>query len=231
MKTKWSSVLITFVFLSVIPSSAQCGMYTYQDVTADSSGNLIANNLVQVTSCQQSSTYAEAHLTMPSGAQFAATAYGADVADAVAYAPLANESGTGSFHGNANSSSDYCGFYDGSTFDFPLRIAPAWTISLSVQTPGTGTDCNYMEPCTNPAHCIQTNYCTAETSPPTCSVNNRDIKQYAVLCSPAFETPFIAYKIGSGSWKCTQGGLFTLGASEVSIPYIGALPGNCTKLP
>lgn len=122
MKRQWCSVLIAFVFLSVIPSIAQCGMYTYQNVTTDSNGNAIGDNWVEATTCQESSTYAEAHLTMPSGAQFAATAFGSDVAEAVAYAPTANEVGDGSFWGNYNASSDYCGFYDGSTFSSGLSI-------------------------------------------------------------------------------------------------------------
>jgi len=122
MKKQWYSVFIAFVLLSVIPSIAQCGMYTYQNVTADSSGNAIGDNLVQSTSCQQSSTYAEGHFTMPSGAQFAATTYGADVAEAVTYAPFANESGNGTFWGNYNTSSDYCGYSNGSTFSLGLSI-------------------------------------------------------------------------------------------------------------
>jgi hypothetical protein len=122
MKRQWCSILITFVLMSVIPSVAQCGMYTYQDVTVDSNGTVIGDNLVQATSCKQSSTSADAHITMPSGAQFAATSYGADVAEAVAYAPTVNEVGDGTFWGNNNASSDYCGYSDGSAFNFPLSI-------------------------------------------------------------------------------------------------------------
>ena len=147
MKTQRTAVLIAFVFLSAISLIAQCGMYTYQDVTSDGNGNLVATNLVQATSCKESSTYAEAHLTMPSGAQFAATAFGSDAAEAVVSASFANESGSGSFSGTNSASSDLCGFSDGSTFLSPITLAIASTnyILNGLQ----GSECVYYLYCPN----------------------------------------------------------------------------------
>lgn len=213
MKRQWCSVLIAFVLLSVIPSIAQCGMYTYQNVTADSSGNLIGDNLVQATSCKESSTYADAHLTMPSGAQFTATAYGADVAEAVAQAPFAavaqapfaNESGSGSFSGNHNASSDLCGFSDGSTFNLPIIVGGAYTKEVWIGGQLLGV-------------CAATIACT-NTAIPQCRSNGVVVGP-DTSCPPAWNTYWGTYRIGSGPVHCLPIGM--------SLPTNDTSPEWCT---
>jgi hypothetical protein len=97
-KQCWFSV-IALLFLYALPSHAVCGMYTYQDMWLDGSGDALGDNYTQVTSCFGSSAYAEVHVTMPSGYQVAASASGSTSADAVALSSTSGESGDGAFSG------------------------------------------------------------------------------------------------------------------------------------
>jgi hypothetical protein len=226
----WTVSLMSLFLLFGLSAPAQCGIYTYQNLFVDSNGNVLGDNFTQAQ-CSGSSSYAESHVNLPSGTQRWASANGAVTAEAVAHAlTTASDDGSGSFFGD-NDAWGTCWEDSYFSFNIPFMLVPAVTFSGSIQLPGTGTDCQFGEPCTNPAHCLQTNYCTAASSPPTCSVNNKDIISFSVVCPPGYETPFIAYKIGSGSWKCTQGGFITGVFDTISIPYYGPLPNECTKLP
>jgi hypothetical protein len=77
MKEKsWVVVTISLLILFALPASAQCGLYTYQDIYIDSAtGNFIGDNSAQAD-CVQSSAYSQSHVSMPSGSQNSASATG-----------------------------------------------------------------------------------------------------------------------------------------------------------
>lgn len=98
MKNQWYLTVFAFLFLNVISSTAQCGLYTYQDMWLDDAGNAVADNYTQA-SCSRSSAYADVHVSMPSGYQVAASATGTTTAEAVAQSVTGAENGEGRFWG------------------------------------------------------------------------------------------------------------------------------------
>ena len=208
-----------------------CLMFTYSDQWVDDSGNFVALNSTYADgdlACGGYSSYADVQLVMPSGnLQYASSVQFGDVAEAIAFAPAVGEDGTGSITGGNQLDYNDCGISLFDSLDLPLFLAPAVTISqTATQDPGSGTDCGPGGPCTNPAKCNQADWCTQDTSPPTCSVTGRKITHGGNICPLAYETPFVVYKLFLfGGWHCTQLGI------HLSVPYFGPVPGKCTKLP
>jgi len=201
MKKQCWFTVIAFLFLYAIPSHAVCGMYTYNDLWLDGSGNALGDNYTQSTCGYAGSAYAEVYVQMPSGYHVAASASGSTTAEAIAQSSTFGYAGDGVFSG-FNEAGDGCDYFVSSSFGWPLQIRPATTVTVTAtQDPGTGTDCAVGQPCTNPAICHVQDSCTAETSPPTCSASGT-LRDYAILCHPAHEHPFIAWRLAGGDWRC-----------------------------
>lgn len=98
MKMKWILSLVPLLLVSVIPSRAQCGIYTYHDMWMDSNGSIVGDNYTQA-SCEEPTAYAEVHVRMPSGQQVAESASGVTSAEAIAQYTLSDEYGDGDFWG------------------------------------------------------------------------------------------------------------------------------------
>lgn len=140
------------------------------------------------------------------GAQFAATAFGADVAEALVYAPYGQE-GSGSFWGNNSTSSDFCGYYNGSTFNLPITLSIAFTKMLT-SPPGQSDWCNSVPICSN-------------TATPKCKYTPiREVGGGA--CHPAHYCEGLAVRVAGGPYSCFI---------NVCIPTTDTTPSpSCTPL-
>ncbi len=202
MKIKWILSLIALVFLNVTPLSAQCGLYTSQNLWIDDSGNAVGDNYTQA-SCEEPTAYAEAHIKTPSGYEVAASASGSTTAEAIAQYSVSSERGNGEFWG-FNSAFNACTQTDSFLpFDVPILIGGAYTKEVWI-----GGQLN--------GFCAVTSACV-NTPTPLCAAGAIFVGQGS--CSPAWNAYWLTWSISYGPWHC---------APAISNPTSDTSPEVCT---
>ena len=174
--------------------------------TSFDSANLVALNSTYADGdvfCGGYSSSADVQLIMPSGySQYASAFQYWDLAEAIAFAPLSGEVGTGSIDGENQLSYD-CGDFLSGSFQRLFDATPALTkFKLTGLTP---SGCREF---TGPDHKIicdwaVTSWCTATTTPPLFDVD---------AITDALEPPPIGFWVGGafcvklfGTWHCSHG--------------------------
>lgn len=154
MKNPFWLAVIALLFLHATPSTAQCGLYAYQDLWLDGNGNAVGDNYTQAIYCEGSWAYAEVHVAMPSGYQNGASASGGTTAEAVTQTSTSAELGDGVFSGS-NVASSYCwDTSNESSFGSGFSVGESFTWYQYA----FGTTFNQMQPCPEPGFTIT---CTA----------------------------------------------------------------------
>lgn len=196
MTKQWWFAVIPFLLLSVIPSSAQCGMYAYHDLWLDESGEAIGENYTQAV-CAGGSAFADVYVRMPSGYQVGASASGSPSAEAVTQSSAWEGLDDGRFWG-FNETFGAC-FDDGISTFFDQFFLLAFT---RLHWLGTRSNC-WAFPDPEPANCDYDveSWCTPETTPP--SFNPSQVTD-AMNPLPLgyWDATALCVRILTGPWHC-----------------------------
>jgi len=217
-------VLLTFLMLSAIPSSAACGLYTYNDAYVDENDSVVADNYSQAT-CLQPNAYADAYVQVPSGATYGSSSTGSTSAEAVTASLTENDTGTGNIWGYNEASSACWAITTTASFGFPIEIDLAYSKSK-----WTGTFSNGV---LGKVRCYETSWCTPETTPPTCNPSFSDqeplIPGMQASCWHYYSTTWLIWRIKAPNgvwvpWECEAliPGNNAFGTEDSSL-------GSCTK--
>lgn len=209
-----------FVLLSAAASNAQCGMYTYQDIWLDDSGNAVGENYTHAA-CIGGSAHAFVQVRLPSGDQVGASATGSTSADAIAQSS-GSEIGEGLLSGS-NETVDACFTATYASFSWPVDYELAYTKSKwngFTQLVGEGDK-----------KCFVDSWCTPATTPPTCNpswvIQNPLIPGLEASCWQYYYTDWVAVRIRivDATWRC-----FPLILSQNARGTIDSSLKACTKL-